>query len=412
MTEPPLRVLFLDGRPEGLAQLRRYTADRAGRWEMTFAATAEEASAAIDAGPVDVLVASVDDPSSDGARLLDDMRDRCPRMARIALSQRSDRGAVVKSLGAIHRHLGRLCEASVLTRAVEQAGTYARLLATEETRALAGRLRSMPTPGAVVTRVLAELNSPTASAAGLAGIIAEDPALTAQLLRVVNSPAFGMANEVTSAFTAVTLLGFDTIGALCVGTRLLSGLDRRALVRAGLTSLFAHSVRTGDLARLITLEVAADESAAATALAAGVLHDFGKLALAADFGAQLASLPASATATAEERREAERREFGVTHDRFGGYLLGLWGVPLSIVEAVAFHHEPSAHPGATFTPLTAVHVANALDHGVHGADPWPVPGLDADHLTRVGLPIDHPAWPGIVRELRKEDERTVLALRR
>jgi HD-like signal output (HDOD) protein len=57
-----------------------------------------------------------------------------------------------------------------------------------------------------------------------------------------------------------------------------------------------------------------------------------------------------------------RALLGTTHAEVGAYLLGLWGLPDAIVEALAFHHCPSACPDQRFSPLTAVHIANALVH--------------------------------------------------
>ncbi len=59
---------------------------------------------------------------------------------------------------------------------------------------------------------------------------------------------------------------------------------------------------------------------------------------------------------------AELDQFSASHADIGGYLLGLWGLPQELIEAVALHHDPSAHEGTDFSPLTAVHVANALVH--------------------------------------------------
>jgi HD-like signal output (HDOD) protein len=60
---------------------------------------------------------------------------------------------------------------------------------------------------------------------------------------------------------------------------------------------------------------------------------------------------------------AELDQFNASHADIGGYLLGLWGLPQDLIEAVALHHDPSSHELSHFTPLTAVHVANALIHG-------------------------------------------------
>jgi HD-like signal output (HDOD) protein len=65
---------------------------------------------------------------------------------------------------------------------------------------------------------------------------------------------------------------------------------------------------------------------------------------------------------------AELDQFAASHADIGGYLLGLWGLPQDLIEAVALHHDPSAHEIPQFTPLTAVHVANALVHAASEGD--------------------------------------------
>ena len=398
-----LRVLFLDEHPASLAQLRAAVAGEAGNWASEFADTAEAALVALERDPFDVLVTALDLHSAEPAVFLRQVRERYPHLARIALSGHSDRAAVVRTLDTIHRHLAKPCEPDALRAAIRQAHEFSQLLAAPGIRAIVNRMSSVPTPGTAVSSVLAELNSPMASAASISALVSEDPALTAQLLRLVNSPVFSLAREITSAFTAVTLLGFDTVGALCLGSRVFSSVDARTLRRTKLAALFPHSVRTANLARAITLEVGGDEEEGGKAFAAGVLHDIGKLVLATNFTREYEEI-AEYTA-AEERRQEELRRLGASHDRVGGYLLALWGVPMPIVEAVAFHHDPSHHRAYGFSPLSAVHVANAValasdDKGLPG--PWPPPGLDVQHLQQIGLPTEHPLWSGIIREIVSE----------
>ena len=79
--------------------------------------------------------------------------------------------------------------------------------------------------------------------------------------------------------------------------------------------------------------------------------------------------------------------------------MGLWGFPDSIVEAIAFHHCPSQCPADAVEVLTAVHVANALDHDTAlpgDEENTPVPGLDYEYLERLGLVEEIPAWRDII----------------
>ena len=75
--------------------------------------------------------------------------------------------------------------------------------------------------------------------------------------------------------------------------------------------------------------------------------------------------------------EAEEEVFGASHGEIGGSLLGYWGLPMAVVEAVALHHHPTRFLSDSFSPLTAVHVANAIEHATILCESGPI---SADHL--------------------------------
>ena len=130
-----------------------------------------------------------------------------------------------------------------------------------------------------------------------------------------------------------------------------------------------------------------------------MLHDIGKVMLASSFADQYAN----AVTIAAERKipmiEAEREVFGVTHAEIGAYLLGLWGLPISIVEAVALHHVPCGSPLKSFSPLTAVHAASVFENEISengmGA---PVAKIDAEYVAGIGLADRVEDWRDIARE--------------
>jgi hypothetical protein len=89
---------------------------------------------------------------------------------------------------------------------------------------------------------------------------------------------------------------------------------------------------------------------------------------------------------------------GATHAQMGGYPLGLWNLPDGVIEAVAYHHIPGFYPLQRFGPLTAVHVANALDHGrrMHESPSGPVPQIDWGYLSAIGIAQHTEAWPLLI----------------
>jgi len=92
--------------------------------------------------------------------------------------------------------------------------------------------------------------------------------------------------------------------------------------------------------------------------------------------------------------DAELECLGASHASVGAYLLGLWGMTDSIVEAAAFHHRPRQCMAKDFSPLTAVHVANVLVNEMQPTEDGVMYDLnmDRDYLELCGVVDQLPAW--------------------
>ena len=141
------------------------------------------------------------------------------------------------------------------------------------------------------------------------------------------------------------------------------------------------------------------------AFAAGLLHDVGQLLLAAAFGAEYEKVLKRTVRKPDRSWPCEEEAFGCTHNVVGAYLLGLWGLSDSIVEAVAWHHEPSHAQPTLFSPLIAVHAADYFDSQlqVHPlSDETSV--LDELLLTQLGLQQQLAPWEKACREMASRSE--------
>ena len=127
-----------------------------------------------------------------------------------------------------------------------------------------------------------------------------------------------------------------------------------------------------------------------------MLHDMGKLMLAQSLPDQYAEALALAKSERIPLTEAELEVFGATHAGLAAYLLGLWGLPAAIVEAVAFHHTPEQSDLKKCSALTAVHVANALSQAGGPDD------LNLDYLAEIGVADRLDDWRKTAGELEIE----------
>jgi putative nucleotidyltransferase with HDIG domain len=177
--------------------------------------------------------------------------------------------------------------------------------------------------------------------------------------------------HVSDAVQAVNILGLDTIKALVLSVSAFSEFHAPASSSFCIEALWHHSMRVGTTARLIAKAQGESQKFVGDAFTAGMLHDVGKLALATNLPARYEAAIQLAQKKGLMLEEAERQTLGASHAEVGAFLMGLWGLPNDIVEAIAYHHAPPESEGSdagVFTPLTAVHAANVLVHEAVPAD--------------------------------------------
>jgi HD-like signal output (HDOD) protein len=241
--------------------------------------------------------------------------------------------------------------------------------------------------------IVEKLNQPEMDLEEVGRIIAQDVGMTAQVLKLVNSAFFGLRRQLANASEAVTYLGGETMKSLVLSIHAFSQFESADLGEFSLDKLRSHSTEVAAAAKAIALAEGAEVKVVDEAFVAGMLHDIGKLVLLSNFGKQYREVFRLEQEKQVDASAAEERVFGANHADIGGYLLGLWGLPVPVVEAIALHHSPRSSPQKTFTPLTAVHVADALVHGAeaNGAA-VPPDRLDAQYLAELGLTGRIDAW--------------------
>lgn len=387
------RILFVDDEPMVLQGLQRMLRPMRHEWDMLFVGSGADALETLSKGPFDVVVSDIRMPGMDGIQLLSEVMTQFPQIVRIILSGHSDREIIFKSTRPAHQYLCKPCDAETLKTTVKRAFALRGLLSNDSLRTVISQIASLPVLPSVYAQVQKELQSQHASINTIGDILSKDVAMTAKILQLVNSAFFGLPRHVSSAAQACSLLGLDVVKGLVLSVGLFSQFPVDKCKAFSLEALWNHCMVTGAAAKALAEEENQERVLIDDAFIAGVLHDVGKLILAASFEKSYTG----AIVRAQEKQltlwEAELEVFGTTHAAVGAYLMGLWGLPDSIVEALAFHHNPESFPGDRFSPLLAVHIADALIDNAHHDNCMGAPSpVHADYLSEIGLADRLPVW--------------------
>lgn len=386
-------LIFVDDEPRVLQGLQRQLHGMRQEWQMTFVDGGIKALAFMDQHPVDVVVTDMKMPIMDGAQLLTEVTKRHPNCVRIVLSGHADRESLLRLVGPAHQYLSKPCNAEELRQAISRAFSLRDLLTNERLKQLATRVRTLPTLPALHAQLTAELRKEEPSMERVGDIVARDIGLSTKLLQLVNSAFFGLSQPVSNAHEAVMYLGLATVRALVLSLQVFSQYEQTQIKGFSLDGLAQHSWMVSVYARRIAEAEHIDAKIADQCFLAGLLHDLGQLILATGMTDNYARVIEAARCQTLTIWEAEQNEFGSTHAEVGAYLLGLWGLPNPVIEAVALHHRPADATEASFSAVTAVHVANAFAHDAQGTHPeWPGNQINAAHLAKLGLEQRVDAW--------------------
>jgi putative nucleotidyltransferase with HDIG domain len=380
-------ILFV-GEDETLSQ--EFEAKCAGvdsAWTVQHARTEEEALASCQQQTVAAVVADVNLGGKSGTELLDSFMRRQPKALRVVVSDPSNVETTMKCLGQAHHHVLKPCSAQTLGHVLEQAFAQEAWLPSEPVQGLIAQMKKVPSPLKAYTQIVEEMKSPTCSLEKIGHLIEQDPAIAAKVLQMANSAVFGLEFSVSSTTEAIGYIGLETTKAVVLLAHTFSSFDNLKLVQFSIEDLWRHSIQVGRLAKHIAELEDSNQDFAEQAFAAGLLHDIGKLMFAANHSGLFGKVIRLAREQHCNLWEAEAQVLpGVGHAELGATVLGIWGLPKVITEAVALHHRPWRQHSNAFSPITAVHVANILDHEAHPDPNVILPSqINTSYLNDLGL---------------------------
>ncbi len=350
------KILFVDDEPEILAGLRNLLRRQRRRWQMTFALGGEAAIQRLAEESFDIVVSDMRMPGIDGIDVLSEVQQRQPNAARIVLSGYADRDMAIKAAIVAHQFLTKPCDADTLTNVLERACNLQQLIGDETIRRIVGRIDHLPVVPQIYHELTGALSNQNTTARKIAEILEQDMAVCAKLLQMVNSAFFRLARQISAIEEAVAYLGVETIRTLVLSAKIFDTVDPECnLAGLSISALQSHALHVAALSKQIAPP--GQEEAAFTA---AMLHDIGLLILMAGSPQTLNEALKRADKEKRPLYAVEHELYGTSHAEIGAYLLGIWGLPYPVVEAVANHHQPGRVPQQEYDLVATLHTAQQL----------------------------------------------------
>ncbi len=354
-----MRILFVGGEDSLPSDLIDLVGDMDDGWQVQRVADGGAATALIADTAQDVVIVAPTLPDMPVATLLGQVRTLRPETSRIAVVGGQPPARV---LSLAHRFLPLPVGEALLLEAIGSLEELRELLGNPALRERIGQIETLPSPPQTYIALAHALEAEDdTSANDIARLIAGDPAIAAKVLQLCNSAYFSAGRTITDLRAAVTRLGMSTMRDLVLASEVFAhgargDVDRPAMQQRALVA--------SQLARRMLPESSAELGATA--------------ALLADIGLLLPGIR-------DERAADGAHADAPGHTEAGAYLLGLWGLPMPIIEAVAFQREPARAGTRSFWITGAVHVATALAAG----EP-----VHEDYLQRTGMLDRLDGWRG------------------
>ncbi|HHJ13053.1 MAG TPA: HDOD domain-containing protein [Gammaproteobacteria bacterium] len=258
----------------------------------------------------------------------------------------------------------------------------------------------------VVSRAMEMIHAPDTSASDVGEILAQDPALVARLLRIVNSPFYGFPSHIDTISRAITIIGTRDLTDLILGASAVQAFSELPGDETGfdLEQFWDHSLFAAVVARLLAQRQHFANTERSFVM--GLLHDIGELILLHRLPEAMQTVRQRVTHEALPLHVAEREILGFDHGEVGAELMQAWGLPEAFVTVTRHHHQPSAATGERVETAT-VHIADAIAGLLHTT----ATGTAAPALLEPGAWDTAGLSPDLIEELEQEARRDFMCAR-
>ena len=247
----------------------------------------------------------------------------------------------------------------------------------------------LPTMPEVLLKLNDVMADPDTSSDDVAKVVAKDPAVATNILRIVNSAYYGLQVRVSSVSLAISVMGFNMTRKVALKAAVFSvfGKRREKIQHFDPVQFWRHSIFAGTAARVLGANSAAfAETHAEDLYIAGLLHDIGKIIMMEKSAPRYLAMLRKSVQAGRPEVELEQEDYGFTHADVGSVLAIKWFLPEDLAIGIRYHHAPSRDPFHR-TLSSLIHLADQLAWraGNTSTVGTVLGGLDHDVYDQIGL---------------------------
>ena len=224
----------------------------------------------------------------------------------------------------------------------------------------------MPAFRGSVLRLLQLASDLNANSRDIVQVIESDPLMTVKVLKVINSPFYGLAEKISSVQRAVVHLGINTIKNMALAVAAIGVLPAQNLAGFDNREFLLHSLTSAALCKLLAERLGIPATQGSDYYVAGLLHDFGKIVFATFIPERYKSVLQTANQQGLALNRAEEDFLGLDHSAAGKLLAAHWGLADDLIQAIDHHHREHSHSPLADCLFAANQISKKLQFGFAG----------------------------------------------
>lgn len=376
-------IAFIDDDCRILDGIKRMLRRERTRWDMSFFESVDRFFEEHGKKTFDIVVSDIRMPKTNGVELLQKVKNLSPATIRIALSGFAQEELLLESLQVSHQFIAKPAESDEIIRAIDLSLSVEQLINVAGLKSAVGSIDSLPTLPVVYSKIMQVLATEGCTFREVGAIVAEDVALSTNVIRIVNSAYFGLRRHIESVEQAASILGMDTIKNLTLSGSVFKAFSNDKVDTRSIGALNHLALRRSRLMRKFTDAAQLSGRTKDHCQVAALMSVLGELICLA-FPDALAS----------------KKTGSIEHPTIGAYALSIWGMPQAVVAAVMWQSDPGDSQYDEISPIAVLHavVGMQLDYDSRGVTDEGNERINFDYLETVAGKQLVEQWMRLVNE--------------